>query len=296
MSAHPTRRALLISAGSAVVLAGVAALGVQEDVLPGRSTLYRALSLDGPVGTIPNVAAGPMESGSFESAARLGKTVNWSVSRPLGSRAKDALPVLIALHGFNGSHNSAFGHGLGLDRFLSQAVARGSAPFAIASVDGGNSYWHRRANGEDSSAMVRDEFLPLLSNRGLDVTKVGLLGWSMGGFGALHIASQLGSGRAAVVIAESPALWTSASRAPHGAFDSASDFDANTPFGRQSELDGIAARVDCGIGDGFYPTAQQYVRGFTTSPAGGFVAGGHDDSYWRRMAPAQLAFAAEHLS
>ena len=118
----------------------------------------------------------------------------------------------------------------------------------------------------------------------------------MGGFGALHIASQLGSDHAAVVVAESPALWTSANRAARGAFDGAGDFDANTPFGRQSELDGIAVRVDCGIGDGFYPTAQQYVRGFTTAPAGGFVAGGHNNSYWRRMAPAQLAFAVEHLT
>jgi enterochelin esterase-like enzyme len=295
MSAHPTRRALLISAGSAVVLAGAAALGVQEEVLPGRSTLYRVLGLDGPVGTIPNVTPGPMVSGTFASAARLGKTVGWSVSYPPGFTAGDRLPVLVSLHGWGGSHKSSF-VGLGLDRFLAQAVARGSKPFAIASIDGGKTYWHRRANGDDSSAMVRDEYLPLLAKQGLDVGKIGLIGWSMGGFGALHIGGQLGQSRASVVVAESPAIWTSANLAARGAFDNASQFNANTPFGRQSELDGVAVLVDCGTGDGFYPTAQRYVRGFSSRPAGGFVTGGHDHNYWRRMAPAQLTFAAEHLS
>jgi enterochelin esterase-like enzyme len=258
--------------------------------------MYRVLGLDGPVGTIPNVTPGPMESGTFVSAALRDKTLGWSISYPPGSQPGDRLPVLVALHGWGGSHSSAFGPGLRLDRFLAQTVARGNKPFAIASVDGGKTYWHKRANGDDSSAMVRDEFLPLLATRGLDVGKNGLIGWSMGGFGALHIGSQLGSAGAAVVIAESPALWTSASRSARVAFDGANDFDANTPFGRQRELDGVAVLVDCGTGDGFYPTAQKYVRGFSTPPAGGFVAGGHNHNYWRRMAPAQLAFAAKHLS
>jgi enterochelin esterase-like enzyme len=295
MTAHPTRRALLITAGSAVVLAGAAALGVQEDVLPGRSTMYRVLGLDGPIGTIPNVTPGPMVSGTFASAARLGKAVGWSVSYPPGSTPGDHLPVLVSLHGWGGNHKSSF-VGLGLDRFLAQAVARGSKPFAIASIDGGKTYWHRRANGDDSSAMVRDEYLPLLAKQGLDVGKIGLIGWSMGGFGALHIGGQLGQSGASVVIAESPAIWTSANLAASGAFDDANQFNANTPFGRQSELDGVAVLVDCGTGDGFYPTAQKYVRGFSTPPAGGFVTGGHNHDYWRRMAPAQLAFAAEHLA
>jgi len=291
-----TRRALLIGGASVVVLAGAAALGVEEDILPGRSTMYKALGLDGPAGHIPKVTPGPMAQGSFASKARLGKDTAWAISYPPGAKPGDTLPVLIALHGWGGSHRAAFYNGIGLDRFLAQSVAAGSAPFAIASVDGGNRYWHKRAAGDDSGAMVTDEFIPLLGDRGLDVARVGFLGWSMGGFGALHLGAKLGPEKTAVVIAESPALWNSAGDTARGAFDDAADFRANTPLGRQKELDGIPVRIQCGTGDGFYPVAKKYAAGFATPPSGGFVAGGHNDSYWRRMAPGQLAFAAKHLA
>jgi hypothetical protein len=55
-------------------------------------------------------------------------------------------------------------------------------PFALASVDGGESYWHPRDSGEDAAAML-DEFVPLLACHGLDVRPLGFLGRSMGGFG-----------------------------------------------------------------------------------------------------------------
>ena len=291
-----TRRALIIGGASVVVLAGAAALGIEEDILPGRSTLHRVLGLDGPAGVIPKVTPGTMVTGEFTSAARLGKTCGWAISYPPGVAPGTKLPVLIALHGFGGSHRAAFYNGVGLDRFLAQAVARGTAPFAIASVDGGNTYWHKRTSGEDAGAMVTGEFIPLLKDHGLDVAKVGFLGWSMGGFGGLHLGAKLGPTRTAVVVAESPALWNSFGGAAHGAFDSASDFRANTPVGRQNELDGIPVLIDCGTGDGFYPVAKAYAAGFAKHPAGGFVAGGHNDSYWRRMAPAQLAFVAKHLT
>jgi S-formylglutathione hydrolase FrmB len=290
-----TRRALLIG-GGAVVLAGGAAAAVDTGVLPGRNTMFRLLGLDGPAGSIPNINPGPMVTGSFVSKARLGKQVEWAVSYPPGSTPGDPLPVLIALHGFGGSHASTFGRRLGLDRFLAQSITRGTAPFAIASIDGGDTYWHHRSTGEDAGAMVVDEFVPLLASRGLSTTKVGLFGWSMGGFGALHLASGLGMTRVATVVAESPALWPSAARSAPGAFDNPADWAANNPLGRQAQLDGIAVRIDCGEGDGFYPTARAYVDGFSHRPAGGFSPGGHNLSYWRRMAEAQLAFVGAQLS
>ncbi len=51
---------------------------------------------------------------------------------------------------------------LGLDRFLAAGVRAGLPPLAIASVDGGTTYWHRRQDGEDAGAMVLEEFVPLL--------------------------------------------------------------------------------------------------------------------------------------
>jgi pimeloyl-ACP methyl ester carboxylesterase len=278
-----------------VLLGGATVAGIETNILPGRSTFYRAFGLDGPKGVIPKITPGPIVNGSFVSAARLGKTSNWELAYPPGSQPGDKLPVLIALHGYHGSHRSMFGDHLGLEYFLAQAVKDGVAPFAIAAVDGGNSYWHKRVTGEDSAGMVVDEFLPLLGSRGLDVSRVGMLGFSMGGFGALHIAGLIGAPRCRVVVAESPALWTSYARAARGAFDGAADFAANTPFGKQTQLDGMGVIVDCGQGDGFYPTAEKYVAGFAHPVTTDFPAGGHNDNFWRRMAPAQMRVVGERF-
>lgn len=292
-----TRRALLIGGGSVVVLGAAGVAGVETNILPGRSTLHRVLGLDGTPGTVPKNTPGQLVSGSFISKARLGKSVGWTVSYPPGSKPGDALPVLLILHGFGSSHSAAFGatrHGL--DHFLAQAVSAGSAPMALASIDGGNSYWHTRASGEDAAAMVVDEYLPLLKSQGLDTSRLGFLGWSMGGYGSLHIGAMLGPERVRVIVAESPALWARADQSAAGAFDGAADFAANTVVGRQHQLDGIPVRIDCGTGDGFYPEAERYAAGFTTRPSGGFQPGGHNNAYWRRVAPAELVFAAKYLS
>ncbi|WP_345764523.1 alpha/beta hydrolase [Diaminobutyricibacter sp. McL0608] len=294
-------RRTLIGVGAGVVglavLTGAAGLAVENRLLPGRSLMHKVLGLNGPAGTVPNIPPGTMVSGSFTSKARLGADCGWAISYPPGSSPGEKLPVLIALHGYSDDHSNAFGtNHLGLDRFLAQAVKGGSRPFAIASVDGGNTYWHRRASGEDAGAMVAEEFVPLLAGHGLDITRFALYGWSMGGYGALHLASQLGPERVSSVAAVSPALWHTAGEAAHIAFDGAADFGANTPFGHESALAGIPIRIDCGTGDGFYPAVRDYVSGLAPHPAGGFTPGGHDAAYWRRLAPADLAFTAAHFS
>jgi S-formylglutathione hydrolase FrmB len=143
--------------------------------------------------------------------------------------------------------------------------------------------------------MVTGEFLPLLTERGLATDRVAFLGWSMGGYGSLLLASELGSDRVASVVAESPAMWQDAAHSPDGAFDDAEDYAAHDLAGRQGELAGIPVRIDCGTGDGFYPVVEDYVAGFDEPPAGGFEPGGHDFDYWKRMAPADLTFIAENF-
>jgi S-formylglutathione hydrolase FrmB len=291
-----TRRSVLLAglAGAAVV--GTTGFAVEERSVPGRTWLYAHLGLNGPDGRIPHVAPGPLVGGSFRSATRHGARVGWSVAYPPGHAPGSALPVVVVLHGRGGDHTSAFGRQLGLDRFLAAAVHGGAAPFVVASVDGGaDTYWHRRASGDDPAAMVADELLPLLGRRGLDVARIGLLGWSMGGYGALHLAGLLGSARVAAVVAESPALWESFGDTAPGAFDSPSDFARNTVFGREALLRGIALRVDCGRGDPFYPAVRDYVGALRPAPDGDFEPGGHTVGYWRRMAPAQIGFLARHL-
>ena len=126
----------------------------------------------------------------------------------LPSSRRSEPPVAVVLHGRGNNHASAFDRNyLGLDRFLAARVRAGGTPFALASVDGGETYWHERDGGEDAGAMVVDEFIPMLAEHGLDTRRVGFLGWWMGGYGALALAGRLGPARTVAVAAESPALW-----------------------------------------------------------------------------------------
>src|SRR5690349_25150777 len=86
------------------------------------------------------------ESGSFTSAARGGVETNWIIARPPGQHGP--LRPVIALHGMD---NDAAGvMDLGIPEALARLTAAGRPPFAVVSVDGGNSFWRRRASGGDS--------------------------------------------------------------------------------------------------------------------------------------------------
>ena len=109
----------------------------------------------------PASAAPTYVDGSFISAARGGVTTNWAIARPPGQTAP--LRPIIALHG-KGQDAAGVMAG-GVEQGLAQAVAAGIPPFAVVAVDGGGSYWHKRASGEDSGAMVLDELIPMLGRR-----------------------------------------------------------------------------------------------------------------------------------
>src|SRR6201999_1916022 len=136
------------------------------------------------------------------------------------------LRPLIALHG-KGSDAATVMAG-GVEQGLAQAVDAGLPPFAVVAVDGGGGYWHKRADGDDSGAMVLNELIPMLGEQGLDTSRVAFMGWSMGGYGALLLGARLGAPRTAAITAVSPALWTSPGAAAPGAFDSADDYEANS--------------------------------------------------------------------
>jgi hypothetical protein len=80
----------------------------------------------------------------------------------------------------------AVGAGVGVEKdVLPGRTFACGAPFVIAAADGGRGYWHPH-DGDDAGAMVLDEFLPLFQEQGREWTsRVGWLGWSMGGYGAL---------------------------------------------------------------------------------------------------------------
>lgn len=294
-----SRRALLrLGASAAVGAAGAYAAGTMLGARPSTARPSVTMTSVGaplapaprPLQPPPAAVAPTMVTGSFVSAARGGVATNWAIARPPGQTK--ALRAVIALHG-KGSDAATVMAG-GVEQGLAQAVSAGLPPFAVVSVDGGGSYWHKRASGEDSGAMVLTELLPMLDGQGLDTSRVAFLGWSMGGYGALLLGARLGPARTSAICAVSPALWMSYGATAPGAFDSADDWSANTVFGLPG-LASIPIRVDCGDSDPFFSATKQFIAQLPTPPSGGFSPGGHDGGFWSQQLPAELTWMAPML-
>jgi dienelactone hydrolase len=291
------RRTLLLgAAGAGVVGVGAVGLGVEQGVLPGRTRLRDLLGLNGEDGEVPDVEVGSIERGTFRSAHRLGARTGWALCRPPG--ASGELPLVVALHGLGGDRERPLKSDFALPAYLAQAVADGVPPFAVATVDGGESYWHERPSGEDAGAMVVDELLPLLGRRGVATDRIGLLGWSMGGYGALRLGGLLGPNRVAAICAVSAALWSDPDAASASGFEDAAEYEEFTVTGHQADLAGIPVRIDCGTGDPFYRDLQDYVDGFPGDAdlTVTFEPGSHQPGYWRRMLPVELEFLGRRVS
>jgi S-formylglutathione hydrolase FrmB len=286
-----SRRAFLGTAGGVAVL-GTAGFAAER---PSVRQWFADLRDPDPAAPAPRRSPGPSRSGSFASTA-CGRNVGWQLSYPPGARVGDHLPVALVLHGRGGNHGSAVTE-LWLDGYLADAVAAGTPPFVLAAVDGGDhSYWHRRRSGEDPQAMLTGEFVPLLAGMGLTTARIGLFGWSMGGYGALLLAETVGATRIAAVAANSPALWQRAADVSSGSFDGTADFAAHDVFPRRDRLAGVPVRIACGTGDPFYPAARAFASSVPLLAGTDFSAGGHTDAFWRRSAPAQLRFLGAALA
>jgi S-formylglutathione hydrolase FrmB len=294
-----SRRAVL-SLGASVAAGAAGAYGLDilfqsrtSKAIPvSRASTQVPLAPAPPLEPAPSAEAAPtMTTGSFVSAARGGVSTNWAIARPPGQTK--ALRPMIALHG-KGSDASTVMAG-GVEQGLAQAVNAGLPPFAVVAVDGGGGYWHKRASGEDSGAMVLNELIPMLNTQRLDTSRLAFLGWSMGGYGALLLGGRLGPARTAVICAVSPALWLSPGAAAPGAFDGADDFAANSVFGMPA-LASIPIRVDCGDSDPFYAATKQFIAQLPNPPAGGFSPGGHNPEFWSSQLPAELTWMAPLLT
>ena len=219
---------------------------------------------------------------------------------PPGALPADALPVVLVLHGRGADHTTPFAQ-LKLHEFLAAHVRGGGTPFALASVDGGDAYWHPRASGDNPMRMLTTEFLPVLQKMGLRTDRIGVLGWSMGGYGALllgresHRGSLAGGVTVVAAAAGSPALFASFRSSAAGAFDDEADFER---FGRLAAVPDVGAlplHVSCGSDDAFTAQTRLFRAHVAPVPAGGITRGCHTDGYWRSLAVEQLAFLGSHL-
>jgi S-formylglutathione hydrolase FrmB len=302
------RRFLRYALGGAATVAAAAAAGfelVGHGVLPGKSELDQ---LDGTCDVpapdfTPYAAPGPLYSGTFYSAARQ-RAVGYSIGYPPGHGPGDRLPLVIALHGFGANHADALS---GITPSQAAALKPGGTPLpplALVTADGGGGYWNPHP-GDNPQAMLADELIPLCQRRGLGVgaKQVGVLGISMGGYGAILLAEKYPRLIAAVA-AISPAIWTSyaqARSANPGAYASAADFAADDAVTHASALAEIPVRVASGADDPFYDGVQSLARALPRNPGGVpaelyFGSGCHTSPFFNAQEPPSLAFLARHLT
>ncbi len=309
--AGPSRRAVML-AGLGVVIAGGAAGFelVQDGTLPGKYALAR---LDGACGSGPPSPHGapPIQhETTFQSAYR-SRAVTMVTLMPAHVPAARRLGVVIGLHGAGATARD-------LARQLSPAMtAAGITGFAAVTVDGGDTYWHKRADGDDPLGMIIGEVLPRLAAAGLATARIGISGESMGGYGALLLAEHLASGQArasrsaagprtqpkpAAVAAVSPAIFASyaaAIAANRTSFDSPADFTRNDVIANAAAMRDVPCWIGCGTDDPFEPEAARLRDRLAAitghQPPGGILAGCHDDAFWGRNLPAALTFLSAHL-
>ena len=271
MTAVTRRRFLAAGAGgiAAAGLLGAAAAG--PVALHDDARRFRDWVLRRPDAFIPSVPEGVVKLETVRSAAR-GRDVDLFTAVPHGYGAGAGLPVCLVLHGAT-ARPSDF-RPFGLPRFLTAAVRRGAPPFVLMGADGGLLYWERDPNSnDDPERMVLEELPRWAEERGFDPGRLAGWGWSMGGFGVLHVAeTRPGFLRGAAVF--SPAV------APGDAVFSSIGRLAGTPLG-----------VWCGRDDPLYPDVRRLVAALPEPPrVVAYAPGAHTRVYWNSVTLPALAF------
>jgi pimeloyl-ACP methyl ester carboxylesterase len=293
-----TRRQFLVGGGRAA--AGLAAAGVFGwRSWTVRDSWYQLTGAYGEAGTPPPAYKVTYQKGALASR-HLREPAVYDIAYPPGVEAggppaRAATPVLICLPGRGRSPGEQLQGHMRFGDFVADAIEdRGVAPFAVAAVQASDTYWHARDAGDDAMAMLIEEFIPLLRD---DVGLGGplaIMGWSMGGYGALR-AAELYPERFVAVCGVSAALWRSYEDGVGDAFDSAADYARNDVYTDVERLRGLPVRMDCGRQDPFHDADVAFAEALPEPPAGGFSSGGHNDAYWMRVAPAEIDWIGARL-
>ena len=282
-----------------VVAGGVGFELVSNGVLPGRQTLDQ---LDGAC-SVPTPRpqfseTGPSTSGTFASVARH-RTVGYTIAYPPGHGPGSDLPLVVMLHGYGGNHTNALSGMSPAQAVAVRVDGRPLAPMALVTVDGGGGYWNPH-RGDDPMGMVMDELIPRCQALGLGrpPQRIGTMGISMGGYGALLLAEKHPDVISAVA-AISPAIWTSyteARVANPGAYVSATAFGADDAVTHAHQLSGTPVRVASGNDDPFHPGVEALARALPTDAVVEFSTGCHTGPFFTSQEPPSLAFLADHLT
>jgi pimeloyl-ACP methyl ester carboxylesterase len=286
--------------GAAAVIAG-AATGIElvsRGELPGKTVLDK---IDGacsvPRPPLEYSPLGPSFSGAFYSHARR-RRVGYTIAYPPDRRPGGELPLVVMLHGFGGNHTDALAGMSPAQAVALKVDGKALTPMALVTVDGGGGYWNPHP-GDDPMTMVIDELIPLCQRLGLGrpPRRIGMMGISMGGSGALLFAEKYPQLIVAVA-AISPAIWTSYAQAKAAnaeAYASAAAFDANDTITHAASLARTPVRVASGYDDPFHPGVQALARALPAGAVVDFGQGCHTGPFFIEQEPPSLAFLARHL-
>jgi predicted esterase len=292
---------LAVGTGGFVTVVAAALVGtelVAHGVLPGQQELDQldgACDVTGP--PLRFATLGESITDRFYSRRRR-RTVGYTVAWPPGQRSGDPLPLIVMLHGEGGNHANALA---GMSPAQAVAVRIGGHPLpavALVTVDGGRGYWNPHP-GDDPLAMIVDEVIPLCRsmNLGRDPNRIGMMGISMGGYGALLVAEKY-PGLIGAVAAISPAVWTGFAQAQSvnsAAFASAADFAGDDVVTHASALAGMPVRVASGLSDPFHPGVVALGRALPKDAVLEISTGCHTGAFFVAQEPPSLEFLARHL-
>jgi len=298
-----TRRQILaagLGAVAGIVIAGAAGVElVSHGVLPGKQALDQlegGCSVSSP--QLQFAQLGRSLSGSFHSQARQ-RAVGYTIAWPPGAEPGTPLPLVIMLHGEGGNHTNALS-GMRPNEAVALVIDGRPLPqMAIVTVDGGSGYWNPHP-GDDPMEMVISELIPLCQgmNLGREPQKIGTMGISMGGYGAILLAEKFPDVIRAVA-AISPAIWTSYEQARAvnpGAYASAADFAANDAVTHAAELSGTPVRVASGNDDPFHPGVLALAHNLPDTATVVLSNGCHTGPFFTSQEPPSLQYLGHHLS
>ena len=135
-------------------------------------------------------------------------------------------------------------------------------------------------------------------NLGREPQKIGTMGISMGGYGALLLAEKYPDMIRAVA-AISPAIWTSYEQAQAvnpGAYASAADFAADDAVTHTSALSDTPVRVASGNDDPFHPGVLALAQQLPKSSTVVLSQGCHTGPFFAAQEPPSLQFLGQHLA